>query len=370
MKKCLRLHNNKIIYVHCFNNYSGSPRVLSEVIRCAVEQGAQVWLITSKGNGFLSNIPGVNYKYISYDFNRNKRILWFLNYIMMQVEISFKLFSLRNLGIRTVYFNTLVHFLPEFFSFFLFKRRIIHIHEISIKPLLLRKIYLFSSNHFCPNAIFVSKYLLEHKEFTNKQKYLVYNTVDRNILSLRNFKPDKRFVQNRITLISSLNYYKGIDILIKLAQRIYSYKFRLVINAHIDEVVKYFSLQTIPPNCELLINEIDPVKIFDDSSLVINLSIPDLCIEAFGLTILEAMNFGIPVIAPYVGGPAEIIENGKCGYLINPVNIDEVEKYIYDILQNEENYKKLSQNAHERAKLFSNEAFSSRIIDILCELDS
>lgn len=42
--------------------------------------------------------------------------------------------------------------------------------------------------------------------------------------------------------------------------------------------------------------------------------------EAFGLTILEAMHSGLPVFATQFGGPLEIIEDNRCGFLINPTD--------------------------------------------------
>lgn len=42
--------------------------------------------------------------------------------------------------------------------------------------------------------------------------------------------------------------------------------------------------------------------------------------EAFGLTILEAMHSGLPVFATQFGGPLEIIERDKSGFLINPTD--------------------------------------------------
>lgn len=42
--------------------------------------------------------------------------------------------------------------------------------------------------------------------------------------------------------------------------------------------------------------------------------------EAFGLTILEAMHSGLPVFATQFGGPLEIIEHERSGFLINPTD--------------------------------------------------
>jgi len=39
--------------------------------------------------------------------------------------------------------------------------------------------------------------------------------------------------------------------------------------------------------------------------------------EAFGLTIIEAMSSGLPVFATAYGGPSEIIEDGKSGFILD-----------------------------------------------------
>jgi glycosyltransferase involved in cell wall biosynthesis len=40
--------------------------------------------------------------------------------------------------------------------------------------------------------------------------------------------------------------------------------------------------------------------------------------ETFGLVVLESMASGVPVVARDEGGPSDIIEDGRCGYLVPP----------------------------------------------------
>lgn len=55
--------------------------------------------------------------------------------------------------------------------------------------------------------------------------------------------------------------------------------------------------------------------------------------EAFGLTVIEAMNCGLPTFATNQGGPAEIIVDGISGFHIDPSNGDEASNKIADFFQ-------------------------------------
>lgn len=54
-------------------------------------------------------------------------------------------------------------------------------------------------------------------------------------------------------------------------------------------------------------------------------------VEAFGNVAIEALACGVPVISYNRGGPGEIIQNGKTGFLVEPDNVDELVKAIAQI---------------------------------------
>lgn len=74
--------------------------------------------------------------------------------------------------------------------------------------------------------------------------------------------------------------------------------------------------------------------------------------EGFGLTVIESMRSGLPTIATLYGGPLEIIEDKKSGFLIDPIDEKESQKIILSFLEhckNEPEYwKKISENGIER----------------------
>lgn len=55
--------------------------------------------------------------------------------------------------------------------------------------------------------------------------------------------------------------------------------------------------------------------------------------EAFGLTVIEAMNCGLPTFATNQGGPAEIIVDGVSGFHIDPNNGDESSNKIAEFFE-------------------------------------
>lgn len=75
---------------------------------------------------------------------------------------------------------------------------------------------------------------------------------------------------------------------------------------------------------------------------------PSLCFDTFGLMNLEAMIMKKPVITTCFGGSKEIVENELSGYVINPLNIEEMSKKILELLNNPTKAEKMGQAGYQR----------------------
>ncbi|MCD6575633.1 MAG: glycosyltransferase [Nanoarchaeota archaeon] len=84
--------------------------------------------------------------------------------------------------------------------------------------------------------------------------------------------------------------------------------------------------------------------------------------ETQGLTFIEAMHFGKPVIGANKYGVKEIIKNYKNGLKFEPNNPHDLKKKIEIILSNKELYKKLSKNAKAISDKYSIEKTTSNLL--------
>jgi len=95
-------------------------------------------------------------------------------------------------------------------------------------------------------------------------------------------------------------------------------------------------------------------KVAGDIALSLVYSASDVYIspaiqEAFGLTVLESMACGTPVVAFDTGGAQDIIDHKSTGYLAKMCDADDLAEGIEWCLMNNENERRLSQNCRSRS---------------------
>jgi len=75
--------------------------------------------------------------------------------------------------------------------------------------------------------------------------------------------------------------------------------------------------------------------------------------EGFPLVSLEAMASGLPIVATNVRGLPEIVVDGENGYLVEPMNPQQIAEKILLLLKNDELRDKISRNNKDKAREYS-----------------
>ena len=104
-------------------------------------------------------------------------------------------------------------------------------------------------------------------------------------------------------------------------------------------------------------------------------SIMDVCVhtsidpEPFGLVITEAMAHGVPVVASDRGAPREIINDGKDGFLVDPVATERLSSVIISLLTDEALRQRIGDSGRERVrKGFQADAYAREMENIYMEV--
>lgn len=355
-----------IIFIHLFNDRSGSPKVLSQSIRALRKYGFQAELLTSgHTDGFLTNVA--NKQHVLFYHRSENKIITLLYYLISQTLLFFQCLRYWNKDV-VFYVNTMMPFGAALAGKLLGKKVYWHIHETSIRPKLLKQFLRFMIHLTADKIIFVSQYLQEVERFQNKKQVVIYNSINSDF----QFGKKSKILQNtfNILMVCSLKKYKGVFEFLKIAeilQQNTSLSFTLILNANQGEIDDYLIDVKIPKNVTIYPRQQNVNSFYAQGNLLLNLSRPDEWIETFGLTILEGMIHGLPVIAPPVGGPTEIVREKIEGFLISSYEVDKIAEKILYLSNNKTEYERLSINSLQRVNDFNERIFEEKIVNIFEE---
>lgn len=353
----------RIACFHLFNDYSGSPKVLKTTIEGLLEKGYSIDLVTSRG-GVLDELKGheaLRMRQYSYRFARNS-ILRLMRYVWVQIRVLFIALGYLFKKDTVIYINTILPLGAAIGGRLAGKRVIYHYHENAKAKSTAYRILAKLMQFIASDIICVSEY---QRKFIKRKKrvYVIPNALQKKFTE--NITPDKEraFAAKRILMLGSLKSYKGTREFFELASRMTEFNFELIINDSQENIQGYIKRNGlgIPSNLSVLPRQNNVAEFYNRASLVLNLSNKELFIETFGLTALEAMTAGLPVIVPTVGGIAEMVENGVNGYKIDVQDLDIIEEKIKIILQNKEFFVYLSDNALECSRGYASDKMANNI---------
>lgn len=357
----------RIVCFHLYNDYSGSPKVLRMVLNEALQRGHQVDLLTSRGGvlDVLKGCPKMKIHGYAYEFSDNKLITT-LRYAWVQVYTFFKALGWATKSDAVFYVNTLLPVGPALAGRLMGKRVVYHYHENAHVKGATYRILAKAMQRLAHRIVCVSEYQATFLE--RKDKVIVIpNALPKAFVERLRVQPESAFERKVVLMLGSLKAYKGTREFVCLAKRMPQYKFVLVLNEQTKRVDHYIGEQGLNDidNLRVYAKQEDVAEFYNSASLVLNLSDKRSVVETFGLTVLEAMSAGLPVIVPTVGGIAEMVEDGANGYRIDVANLDDISIAIDELLTNKEKYLTMAREALLRAEGYDAETMADKIIRVL-----
>ena len=351
---------------HLLNDYSGSPIVLSRVLRGLLDRGCQIDLTCSKG-GVLDTIEDdkLHVHHYSYHFSTNPMVT-LIRWAWVQLYTFATAFRFIGRQCGTFYINTLLPVGPAIAGRLMGKRVVYHYHEDANAKGAFYRMLSSAMQRLAHRIICVSAYQAAQLKRQDKVT-VVHNALATELAARLGTDADKAFERKNILMISSLKAYKGTAEFIGLAQKMPQYHFTLVINDEQSKIDLYLRSQNInvPGNLTIHPRQTDVALFYNNASIVLSLSNKALFIETFGLTALEAMTAGLPIIVPTVGGIAEMVDDGVNGYKIDVCDIDNIERTIKLLLTDRALFTKMAAAAKAASAKYDERNMTEDIARIL-----
>jgi N-acetyl-alpha-D-glucosaminyl L-malate synthase BshA len=206
----------------------------------------------------------------------------------------------------------------------------------SLKQDTLRLFDIKKNINVIPNFIDTKKIKLKGKPC---ERSLLAEKEEKILTHISNFRPLKR-------IMDVISIFEGVQLKIK------SKLMMVGEGPEKKRAIKYVNEKGLEEQVLFLgnSNEIDKILCYSDLFLLPSEK------ESFGLSALEAMAHGVPIISSDAGGIPEVNKHGKTGYLSKIGDTESMTLNALSLLQNESLHKSFKKQAEQQAEKFNLES--------------
>lgn len=216
------------------------------------------------------------------------------------------------------------------------------------KSIVFRKMFEFIFNNSI--VIHLSEGLMEKEinflNLKNTETYIVNNGVE----LIDNIISEKNNPTVNLLFLSNLFPEKGLNYLVEavktLNKKKYNFKLNIVgslrDNINLKDILKDNDSNNINFIGELFNSERN--NYFRNADIFVHPTIND----SFPLVILEAMQFGLPIISTFEGAIPEMVDNGITGIIVEKGNVNQLTESIELLLNNKDLRIQMGQNGRKK----------------------
>lgn len=155
--------------------------------------------------------------------------------------------------------------------------------------------------------------------------------------------------------VSRLAYKKHIDVIVKAANT-YGFKLKVIGKGRDEALLRSLAGQTVEIMGYVPDDEFE--QLFVGAKGFLNMAVE----EEFGISAVEAMGRGVPVIAYASGGLLETVKDGVNGYLVHELTPEALRQTMQQLENlSPQQYQAMRQNARKESQQYSRDVFADKM---------
>ena len=373
----------RILLLHSSSDLYGASKIFLQTVQILKGQGHTCFVVVSSEGPLVEKLKQVDIPVIVINLGIIRRKyftpLGIINRInkWRKASIFLNNYISKN-GIEFVYANTTAVLLGAYLANKNKIKHIWHVHEIIEKPRFLFRFIQWIMKHYTTKIICVSKAVQDHwiKNSPSLQTkiQIIYNGIGPIEKSTSiNFKTHYEIPKEAIVIgmAGRVHFWKGQQYFLQIAKQLLQQN----LNTNHTPPIYFIITGDAFPGYEYLVDEIlafikenilsDRIFYtgFEDQmdkfySTIDLLILPSQLPDPLPTVVLEAMQYGIPVVATAQGGALEMIIENETGIFIPLDDVSAATNSIYNLLENRDQIK-MKQKCIERV----NTNFSATVFD-------